>query len=216
MLRIDHLPESALAAPFPLVTAAGLLDPARADELRRDFPRYRGAGFFPYEDGDCGPAINALVAELTAPAFADAIGARLGVERLSQYPALVTLCRSLNRRHGNIHTDSQSKIVTALIYLNADWPHGDAGALRFLADVADIQTQVAPQVAPVYGNLVAFRRTHNSFHGHLPFEGDRYTIQIAWLADAAAYARKTRRGRTSRALKKLLGGLDRWWKPRAA
>jgi hypothetical protein len=68
----------------------------------------------------------------------------------------------------------------------------------------------------VYGNVVAFRRAENSFHGHLPFEGDRLTIQIAWLADVAAHARKTRRGRTSRAIKKLLGGLDRWWKPRTA
>ena len=216
MLLADHLPATALAAPFPLLTAVDMLDPAQADALRHDFPRYRGAGFFPHEAADCGPAINALVAELTASAFADAIGARLGIERLSQYPALVTLCRSLNRRHGNIHTDSQSKIVTALVYLNPDWPHGAAGSLRFLANTDDIEAQVAPQVLPVYGNLVAFRRTEHSFHGHLPFEGDRYTIQIAWLADAAAHARKTRRGRTSRAIKKLLGGLDRWWKPRAA
>ncbi|GAB3373234.1 hypothetical protein GCM10027431_24540 [Lysobacter rhizosphaerae] len=216
MLLADHLPAAALPAPFPLLTAAGMLDPASADRLRADFPRYRGAGFFPYEARDCGPAINALVAELTAPAFADVIGERLGVERLSQYPPLVTLCRSLNLRHGNIHTDSQSKIVTALVYLNAEWPHGAAGSLRFLANQADIEDQVAPQVLPVYGNVVAFRRADNSFHGHLPFEGDRFTIQIAWLADVAALARKTRRGRTSRVIKKLLGGLDRWWKPRAA
>jgi hypothetical protein len=215
VLRPESLPAAAIA-PFPLLTAEGVLDPAAATALRGDFPRYRGAGFFPHETDDCGPALNALVTELTAAPFADAIGARLGVERLSQYPALVTLCRSLNRRHGNIHTDSQSKIVTALVYLNADWPHGDAGSLRFLANITDIDAQVAPQVAPLYGNLVAFRRTHNSFHGHLPFEGDRLTIQIAWLTDAAAYARKTRRGRTSRALKKLLGRIDRWWKPRAA
>ena len=215
-LLADRLPVSALAAPFPLLSAEGMLDPAAAEQLRADFPRYRGAGFFPHETADCGAAINALVQELTAAPFADALGARLGVERMSSYPALVTLCRSLNRRHGNIHTDSQSKIVTALVYLNADWPHGAAGSLRFLRDIGDIETQVAPQVAPVYGNLVAFRRTENSFHGHLPFEGERLTIQVAWLANADALARKTRRGRASRVLKKWLGGLDRWWKPRPA
>lgn len=214
MLLADRLPASALAAPFPLLCGEGLLDPADAERLRADFPRYRGAGFFPHEAADCGAAINALIDELTAAPFADAIGERLGIAALSRYPALVTLCSSLNRRHGNIHTDSQSKIVTALVYLNADWPHGDAGALRFLADVNDIQKQVAPQVTPVYGNLVAFRRGEHSFHGHLPFEGERLTIQIAWLADADALARKTRRGRLSRGLKKVLGGFDRWWKPR--
>lgn len=214
MLITDRLPAAVPAAPFPLVIAAGMLDPAQAERLRADFPRYRGAGFFPHAGGDCGPSINTLVSELTAPAFADALGERLGVERMSRYPALVTLCRSLNLRHGNIHTDSQSKIVTALAYLNAEWPHGAAGTLRFLARKDDIEAQVAPSVPPVYGNFVAFRRSDNSFHGHLPFEGERLAIQVAWLADAEAHARKTRRGYTSRVIKKLLGGLDRWWKPR--
>ena len=128
----------------------------------------------------------------------------------------MTLCRSLNSRHGSIHTDSQSKIVTALLYLNAGWPHGSAGSLRLLAQPADIDSQVVPEVPPVYGNFVAFRRTGNSFHGHLPLQGERLAIQVAWLADAAAHARKTRRGTTSRTLKRLLGGLDRWWKRREA
>src|SRR5919199_1304282 len=107
MLFAEHLP-SALPAPFPLLTAEGMLEPEMAPQLRADFPRYRGDGFFPYETADCGPVLRALVD------------------------------------------------------LNADWPHGDAGALRFLADAADIEAQVAPQVRPVYGNLVAFRRTARS------------------------------------------------------
>lgn len=216
MFLADRLPLAARTAPFPLLVASGMLESVHADRLRADFPRYGEAGFFPWNAADCGPSINTLVAELTAPAVADAIGQRLGVERLSQYPPLVTLCRSLNSRHGSIHTDSQSKIATALLYLNAEWPHGPAGSLRLLAQPADIASQVVPEILPVYGNFVAFRRTRNSFHGHLPFEGERLALQVAWLADAAAHARKTRRGNTSRTLKKLLGGLDRWWKRRAA
>ena len=216
MFLAEQLPVAVQAAPFPLLVASGMLESAQAERLRADFPRYREAGFLPWAPGDCGAAVNALVAELTAPALADALGLRLGVEHLSQYPPLVTLCRSLNSRHGSIHTDSQSKIVSALLYLNAEWPHGSAGALRFLAHGADIETQVVPQVPPVYGNFVAFRRTGNSYHGHLPFEGERLAIQVAWLADAEALARKTRRGNTSRVLKRLLGGVDRWWKRREA
>ncbi|MEO6065040.1 MAG: 2OG-Fe(II) oxygenase [Lysobacterales bacterium] len=200
-----------LDAPFSFVLAPKMLDRAESERLRADFPRYRGAGFFPHDTADCGPSINALITDLTASAFADQLGVRIDIERLSQYPVLVTLCRALNRRHGTIHTDSRSKIATALIYLSEDWPETSDGCLRFLANDHDIDAIVAPELRPVYGALAAFKRADNSFHGHLPFEGERPVIQIAWLTDAHERDRKTRRGRTSRAIKWLTGRLDRWF-----
>jgi hypothetical protein len=50
-----------------------------------------GAGFFPYEQRDCGPSVNQLVADLIDPAVATAVGRRLGIDNLGQYPTLVTL-----------------------------------------------------------------------------------------------------------------------------
>jgi hypothetical protein len=212
-LLVDRIAPAAVVdtAPFPLLIAEGVLDPAAAPALSEDFPRYRGAGFFPHSEADCGPALNALVAELTAPAFADRVGDLLRIERLSQYPVLVTICRALNLRHGTIHTDSQSKVASALVYLNPDWVQTHAGCLRFLSSGNDIEAVVAPEIKPVYGTLTAFRRTDNSFHGHLPYEGERRVIQVAWLVDAAAVDRKTRRGRFSRAVKWLSGRVDRWF-----
>lgn len=197
--------------PFAFLLARDILVADAAPALAADFPRYRGAGFFPHAESDCGPSINALVAELTAPAFADAIGARLGIERLSRHPTLVTLCRALNLRHGTIHTDSRSKVATALVYLSPDWPDISAGCLRFLARADDIESVLVPELRPIYGRLAAFKRADNSFHGHLPFEGERPVIQVAWLVDEAARDRKTRRGRFSRALKWLVGRLDGWF-----
>ena len=212
-LLVDRITPPAVVreAPFPLLIAEGVLDPAAEQALSNDFPGYRGAGFFPHADADCGPAINALVRELTAPAFADRIGDLLGIARLSQFPVLVTICRALNLRHGTIHTDSQSKIASALVYLNPDWVPTHAGCLRFLSTGNDIEAMVAPEIKPLYGTITAFRRTDNSFHGHLPFEGERRVIQIAWLVDAAAHDRKTRRGRFSRAVKWLAGRVDGWF-----
>lgn len=212
-LLVDRIAPPAVVreAPFPLLIAEGVLDPAAEQALINDFPGYRGAGFFPHADADCGPAINALVRELTAPAFADRIGALLGIERLSQFPVLVTICRALNLRHGTIHTDSQSKIASALVYLNPGWVPTHAGCLRFLSSGNDIEALVAPEIKPLYGTLTAFRRTDNSFHGHLPYEGERRVIQIAWLVDAAAHDRKTRRGRFSRVVKWLAGRVDGWF-----
>lgn len=195
--------------PFAFLIAQGQLAPAAAAELARDFPRYPNAGFFPHEEDDCGPSVNRLIADLTSRAFADAIGHRLGVPDLGDKPHLVTICRSLNKRHGTIHTDSRSKIVTALVYLNESWPTISEGCLRFLNRIDDIDDLVVPEVRPLYGNLVAFRRADNSFHGHLPHEGERRVIQVAWLTSEEEKLRKTRRGRFARLFKKLFGRLDR-------
>jgi hypothetical protein len=195
--------------PFHFLLAAEQLPIAAATALRDDFPRYAGAGFFPYEEKDCGPSVNRLIAELTDPAVASTIGAKLGIDNLGQYPTLVTLCRALNKRHGTIHTDSKSKIATALLYLNESWPDTSDGCLRFLNRVDAINDLAAPEVKPLYGNFVVFKRADNSFHGHLPFEGERRVIQVAWLTSEEEKLRKTQRGKLSRLFKKLFGRLDR-------
>jgi hypothetical protein len=203
-LRVAH-------RPFDFLSAHGLLDAADRERLLRDFPRYGSAGFFPYRERDCGESVRALVAELVSPAFADALGAHLGIAGLGAKPALVTVCESLNRRHGTIHTDSASKLATALLYLEPDWPRTSAGCLRLLARGDDIEALAAPEVRPTFGNFVAFRRADNSWHGHLPYEGVRRVIQVAWLTSAEELQRKTRRGGLSRRIKRFVGELDRRW-----
>jgi hypothetical protein len=145
---------------------------------------------------------------MTSPAFASAIGQRLGIDNLDQFPTLVTLCRLLNKRHGTIHTDSKSKVATALIYLNPQWPDTSDGCLRFLHKIDDIDSTVTPELAPLYGEFAVFKRCENSFHGHLPYEGERRVIQVAWLTSEEEKQRKTKRGKFSRTFKKLFGRLD--------
>lgn len=206
--RLDRPDTTVQHQPFPFMMAHGQLPDEARDDLDRDFPRYASAGFFPYDPADCGPSVNALIDNLTAPAFARAIGERLGVDHLDQYPTLVTLCRLLNKRHGTIHTDSKSKVVTALIYLNPRWPDTSDGCLRFLHSIDDIDSVVVPELAPLYGEFAVFKRCENSFHGHLPYEGERRVIQVAWLTSEEEKRRKTKRGKFSRAFKKLFGRFD--------
>jgi len=197
------------STPFSFLIAHDQLPAETAHALREDFPKYASAGFFPYEQSDCGPSINRLIGDLTDPAVASAVGAKLGIDNLGQYPTLVTLCRALNKRHGTIHTDSRSKVSTALLYLNESWPDTSDGCFRFLNRVDAIDDLAAPEVKPLYGNFVVFKRADNSFHGHLPYEGERCVIQVAWLTSEEEKLRKTRRGKLSRLFKKLFGGLDR-------
>ena len=206
--RLDRPDTMVQQDPFPFMVAHGQLpDDARGD-LERDFPRYASAGFFPYDPGECGPSVNALINDMTSPAFARVIGQRLGIDNLDQFPTLVTLCRLLNKRHGTIHTDSKSKVATALIYLNPQWPDTSDGCLRFLHKIDDIDSIVTPELAPLYGEFAVFKRCENSFHGHLPYEGERRVIQVAWLTSEEEKLRKTKRGKFSRTFKKLFGRLD--------
>ena len=207
--RLENPATRIVREPFAFLIAHDQLPPSAQGALAADFPRYSGAGFFPYDAADCGPSVNRLVEEITARPFADALGQRLGIPELATYPTLVTICRSLNRRHGTIHTDSRSKVATALLYLNESWPDTSDGCFRFLNRIDDIDDVAAPEIRPLYGALAAFRRSDNSFHGHLPYEGERRVIQIAWLTSEEEKARKTQRGRLSRLFKRWFGRVDR-------
>ncbi|MGQ0802207.1 MAG: 2OG-Fe(II) oxygenase [Pseudomarimonas sp.] len=199
------------STPFPFLLAKDQLPVTLQQQLFADFPSFREAGFFPYDEAECGPSIRQLVDELTAKRFADALGERLELPGLGEFPTLVTLCRSLNKRHGTIHTDSRSKLATALLYLQPEWPDTSGGCLRYLQKIDDIDAMVVPEIRPLYGTLTAFKRSDCSFHGHLPYEGERLVIQVAWLTSEREKLRKTSRGRFSRWLKSLLGRWDRHW-----
>ena len=207
--HLDRADTVVRGEPFRFLVAHEQLPADAAPALQRDFPKYAGAGFFPYEEKDCGPSVNRLIAELTDPAVASVVGALLGIDNLGQYPTLVTLCRALNKRHGTIHTDSKSKVATALLYLNDSWPDTSDGCFRLLKRIDNIDDLVAPEIRPLYGNFVVFKRAENSFHGHLPYAGERRVIQVMWLTSIDEKLRKTQRGKLSRLFKKLFGSIDR-------
>lgn len=189
--------------PFSFLVAKDLLPHDIMPSLLEDFPKLKGAGYLPYEPEECGDAVNALIGRLQSPEFANAIGDQLGIDNLAQYPTYVSISRTLKKRHGNIHTDGKSKIATALLYLNGDWPETSSGCLRFLNRIDDFEDMIVPEIQPIYGTLTAFKRADNSFHGHLPFAGERRVIQIAWLVSAEDKARKAKRGRFAHKLKQL-------------
>lgn len=201
-------------APFDYLVAHNVLDGARCAELRADFPQYREAGFFEHDPARCGSSINELVAAIRSPAFARAVGQKLGLPQLADKPMLVHLGFRQNRRHGTIHTDSEATLATVLFYFSIAWPHGSAGCLRFLTEPDDIDALLAPEIRPAFGTMVAFRRSDCSYHGYLPYEGERPVLKAAWLVSQAALARKTRRAHATYFAKRLLGPVDRWFDAR--
>jgi len=189
--------------PFPFLTARHLLPDTLRTQIAADFPNYRRAGFFPMDDRDCGPSVRAIVGSLVDPSFADRLGELLGVEKLGSLPTIVTLRKWSKDTDGRIHNDSKSKVVTALLYLNETWPDTSGGCFRLLTSVDDFEQLAAPEIRPLYGHFAAFRRTENSWHGHLPYVGERRVIQVAWLTSIEEKLRKEKRGRFTRLIKAL-------------
>src|SRR5262249_34372320 len=79
---------------------------------------------------------------------------------------------------------------------------------RLLRSADDIE-DVVVEVPPTEGTLLAFRRTDNSYHGHLPFLGPRRVIQMNWVTSALTVRRELCRHRLSAWAKRALALLSR-------
>lgn len=201
MLDLERLATATpKARPFPHLAVEHVLDEAWRRDLAFDFPDPRKTGFFPVEKLDCGKAFTDLVAELRKPGFSLAVGEKLGLD-LRQHPQMFVARRWSAARDGAPHTDGADKVATGLIYFNETW-EDDRGALRFL-EGPDLNGPGTEPVRPLFGNFLAFARSDRSWHGHPSFVGERRVLQVFWLKDEAAMARKRRRHRRSALLKAL-------------
>ena len=104
-------------------------------------------------------------------------------------------------KDGEIHTDTKSKIITVLLYMNEGWEKS-GGRLRVLRSPTNLEDYAA-EISPNGGTLLVFRRSENSWHGHYPFEGPRRTIQMNWVTDQGVVDREQGRHRLSTRIKKV-------------
>jgi SM-20-related protein len=201
VLDLDRLRAAPLNRdPFDFVVVE---DFVRRDELAAilaDFPEIRGHGSFPVDNVRCGPAFAQLVAALTGAALRRAIEEKFAIE-LGDRPTLLTVRGRSDGKDGRIHTDSLTKIITLLLYLNPVWDQPE-GRLRLLRGPRDIE-DYATEVAPLAGTMLAFRRSDRSFHGHRAHVGERRSLQLNWVTDSSVVRRELGRHRWSARLKAL-------------
>jgi len=201
VLDIDRLREAPLNRdPFDFVVVEQFLCPGAVPSLLADFPDIRGHGSFPVQGLDHGPSFAHLVAALTGPAVRHAIEEKFGID-LGGRPTLLTVRGKSDGKDGRIHTDSKTKIITLLLYMNPVWDRAE-GRLRLLRGPKDLDDYAA-EVMPLAGMMVAFRRSEHSFHGHHPHIGERRALQLNWVTDEAVVRRELGRHRWSARLKAL-------------
>jgi SM-20-related protein len=169
--------------PFDHIALNQVLEPACASVLPREYPAIRSPGSFSLADAPPGPILSGLVDDLLSQRFRARMEQIFGLN-LEGRPAVVTLRGQCSARDGRIHTDSKSKILSLLLYLNDDWA-GSEGQLRLLRNETDLESH-AVEIPATLGSLVAFRRTDNSWHGHTAYAGPRRVLQLNYLQSSRA------------------------------
>ena len=172
-----------------------------SSDLVKDFPDIDSGGSFPSDNLKEGD-IKKLVEELEGDEFKAILENKLGVN-LKDAEVITTLRGFSRFKDGKIHTDSQSKIVTVLLYLNKNWDN-EIGNLRLLKKNNDLNNYIQ-EVSSEYGNLVAFKVTDNCWHGFMPFEGKRLSIQLNYIYPKSLNMHKIRH-KLSASFKKLISG----------
>lgn len=191
------------AEPFPHVVVPNFVPPNSLAALVRDLPPLSQGGSFPMGGLRLGPLGRALVAELEGAAFREAIANKFGLD-LAGAPTMLTLRGRSREKDGQIHTNSTAKRVTVLLYLNphtAAWANQE-GCLRLLRSATDIE-DFAVEVPPVDGTLLVFPNGPTAWHGHKRHVGQRYVVQLNYMARDGAARSELRRHRVSAFLKRL-------------
>ena len=189
--------------PFAHVVVPRFVPPAALAEVVADLPELPSGGSFPPESLRLGAKAAALMEELRGGAFQGAVAAKFGLD-LADAPVMVTLRGQTREKDGRIHRDSDAKRVTVLLYLNpenAAWSRQE-GCLRLLRGPDNLD-DYAVEVAPVDGTLLAFPNGPATWHGHKPFVGRRYAIQLNYMTTDGKARSEMRRHKVSALVKRL-------------
>lgn len=203
LVDLDRFGQEPLTSdPFDYLVVPGFLSRSVAERVAASFPGPDLPGVLPAPKEAPDTPFGHLLTELRSPRVSQAFGEKFGLH-LTPDELMITLRARTRPIDGQIHTDSETKIVTALIYLNTGWDN-EGGRLRLLRGPDNLDDMIA-EVPPMAGTLLAFRRSDRSWHGHKPYEGVRRAIMLNWMTDSATARWEERRHAVSAGFKRLLG-----------
>ena len=189
--------------PYDFLLASKFLKEDAVDDLRRDFPVIDKPGYLTVDEVQLRGRFKTLIDELESPEFTEEISRKWGKD-MHPYPRLTTIMKKSQPKYGAIHTDGPSKVMTMLVYMNDEWQQDEGGRLRVLYDEKNYD-RYKLEVPPTMGTMFAFLRSDNSWHGHLPFAGERRVVQIAWVKSQADVDRKKKHNKMAQFFKGIFG-----------
>jgi SM-20-related protein len=188
--------------PYEHLVIPGFVTDEALQQINADYPKIEHAGSYPLESLQFGLGFQQMVNALESAEFREAFERKFEID-LSNRPTTITVRGRSDTRDGNIHRDSESKIITVLLYVNPSWDDS-GGRLRLLRSRDNIN-DLATEAPASGGALVAFLRSDHSWHGHLPFIGERRVIQFNWVTDNESQRFAILRHRVSASVKQMFG-----------
>jgi SM-20-related protein len=193
------------SAPYEHVVMPNFIKLEHQAQVLADFPVIADAGLYTPDELNISGKFALTMNELMGKEFELAMSKAFNLD-LSKYPKVYTVRGHTRAKDGNIHTDSTTKVVTVLVYFNANpWPQ-ETGRLRILRSGSDL-SDYSEEVPPSGGMLLAFKRSDKSWHGHPPFEGERRAIQLNWVTSDWVVKKDELRHKLSAKLKAIKRGL---------
>jgi SM-20-related protein len=206
MLDLERFRDTPLTRePFEFLIVPEFVKAGARSAVDKDYPEVSRPGSFPLREVTYGSAFAKLIEEMRSDEFRKAFEEKFNID-LTNRPDMITVRGRCSEKDGKIHTDSETKIITILIYMNPAW-ESSGGRLRLLRSGTNLD-DVIQEVPPTEGTLLAFRRSYNSWHGHKPFSGPRRAIQFNWVTSEAVVRREQNRHGLSAWMKKLRGAFS--------
>jgi len=200
-LNIDKLRAAKVRTdPYLYTIVPGFISPDSIRRINETYPKIDKGGSYPIESLEPGMTIKEVIDELDGSEFERAMEKKFDVD-LAGRPKMYSLRGYSRAKDGQLHTDSEDKIITVLLYLNENWTNS-GGRLRVLRNGHDVDDYAA-EVAPDNGTLLVFKRSDNSWHGHHPFEGTRRSLQMNWMTSEGSKGWHKVRHTLSAAVKRL-------------
>ena len=154
------------------------LDQIDSASIIKDFPDINDGGSFHVDAIPSGESIRKLIEELESEEFKRILETKFKID-LNEAKVVTTLRGLSRKKDGKIHTDSKTKILTVLLYLNLNWPE-NRGNLRLLKGNNNLDKYIV-EIPCTFGSLVSFQVTDKCWHGFKPYEGKRLSIQLNYI-----------------------------------
>jgi SM-20-related protein len=206
MLDLERFQNTPLTRePFEFLIVPEFVKAEARPAIDKDYPEVNRPGSFPLREVTYGLGFAKLIEEMRSEDFRKAFEEKFNID-LTNRPDMITVRGRCSEKDGKIHTDSETKIITILVYMNSAW-ESSGGQLRLLRSGNNLEDMIL-EVPPTEGTLLAFHRSSNSWHGHKPFSGPRRVIQFNWVTSEAVVRREQNRHRLSAWTKKIRSALS--------
>jgi len=180
LININKLSEATVDKEFfPFFHVENIFsDEVDSDLVINDFPSISSGGSFHIDSIQSGELLHKLIDELEGEEFKKILEQKFNVN-LDEAKVATTLRGYSRKKDGKIHTDSKTKILTVLLYLNKNWPDNN-GKLRLLKKNNNLDNFIK-EIPCNFGSMVAFKVTDECWHGFKSYEGKRLSIQLNYI-----------------------------------